>query len=67
MLGETGDLAGGGAAVPIVGIAIITDFIARDDAWKGGRAAPWAILIGPEGGFSESERNRFAELRFAHA
>ena len=28
--------------------------------------APWAILIGPEGGFSESERERLRDLDFAH-
>nr|WP_321511887.1 16S rRNA (uracil(1498)-N(3))-methyltransferase [uncultured Celeribacter sp.] len=27
----------------------------------------WAILIGPEGGFSEAERKRLAALPFAHA
>ncbi|MBI6628561.1 16S rRNA (uracil(1498)-N(3))-methyltransferase [Pontibaca salina] len=27
---------------------------------------PWAILIGPEGGFSEAERKRLTELPFAH-
>jgi len=27
---------------------------------------PWAILIGPEGGFSESERKRLHALPFAH-
>ena len=27
----------------------------------------WAILIGPEGGFSEAERDRLAALPFAHA
>ncbi|WP_246594598.1 16S rRNA (uracil(1498)-N(3))-methyltransferase [Mameliella sediminis] len=27
---------------------------------------PWAILIGPEGGFSEIERNRLHALPFAH-
>ena len=30
------------------------------------RGAPWAILIGPEGGFSEHERARLASLPFAH-
>jgi 16S rRNA (uracil1498-N3)-methyltransferase len=29
--------------------------------------APWAILIGPEGGFSEAERARLAALPGAHA
>jgi 16S rRNA (uracil1498-N3)-methyltransferase len=28
---------------------------------------PWAILIGPEGGFSERERQRLHALEFAHA
>lgn len=28
--------------------------------------APWAILIGPEGGFSEAERARLRALPFAH-
>ena len=28
--------------------------------------SPWAILIGPEGGFSEPERNRLRALRFSH-
>jgi 16S rRNA (uracil1498-N3)-methyltransferase len=27
---------------------------------------PWAILIGPEGGFSQGERTRLAALPFAH-
>ena len=30
------------------------------------RGAPWAILIGPEGGFSERERARLRALPFAH-
>ncbi|MEE4118396.1 MAG: 16S rRNA (uracil(1498)-N(3))-methyltransferase [Paracoccaceae bacterium] len=30
-------------------------------------AGPWAILIGPEGGFSEAERARLAALPQAHA
>ncbi|WP_424984938.1 16S rRNA (uracil(1498)-N(3))-methyltransferase [Microbulbifer sp. S227A] len=29
-------------------------------------AGPWAILIGPEGGFSEGERKRLAALPMAH-
>ena len=28
---------------------------------------PWAILIGPEGGFSEAERDRLKSLDFAHS
>lgn len=31
-----------------------------------GPAGPWAILIGPEGGFSDTERARLAALSFAH-
>lgn len=30
-------------------------------------AGPWAILIGPEGGFSELERQRLSALSFVHA
>ena len=37
-------------------------------ALTGGLASePWAILIGPEGGFSEAERTRLAALPFAQA
>ncbi|QFT94228.1 Ribosomal RNA small subunit methyltransferase E [Roseovarius sp. THAF9] len=35
-------------------------------ARKEGQAAPWAILIGPEGGFSDAERARLNALPFAH-
>jgi len=45
-----------------------------DEALARGRApampdagGPWAILIGPEGGFSDAERRRLAALPFAHA
>lgn len=46
-----------------------------DEALAGGSStltgglagAPWAILIGPEGGFSEAERARLNALPFAHA
>ncbi len=44
-----------------------------DEALAGGQAAlpdtsgPWAILIGPEGGFSDAERTRLSELPQAHA
>jgi 16S rRNA (uracil1498-N3)-methyltransferase len=31
-----------------------------------GSARPWAILIGPEGGFSKAERDRLHELPYAH-
>jgi 16S rRNA (uracil1498-N3)-methyltransferase len=37
--------------------------IGLPDTLKG---APWAILIGPEGGFSEAERTRLANLPFTH-
>ena len=41
-------------------------------AGQGGNLAdlppgPWAILIGPEGGFSSAERDRLAALNHAHA
>lgn len=29
-------------------------------------AGPWAVLIGPEGGFSQSERARLHSAEFAH-
>jgi 16S rRNA (uracil1498-N3)-methyltransferase len=45
-----------------------------DEALAGGSSVlsdslagqPWAILIGPEGGFSEAERDRLKGLQFAH-
>lgn len=30
------------------------------------RGAPWAILVGPEGGFSEAERRRLSAMPLAH-
>ena len=41
----------------------------HSSALSGGlvRGAPWAILIGPEGGFSQAERDRLAALPSAHA
>lgn len=36
-------------------------------ALAGSLGRSWAILIGPEGGFSETERARLAALPFAHA
>ena len=30
------------------------------------KSAPWAIVIGPEGGFSDKERTRLAALPFSH-
>ncbi len=36
------------------------------DATSSGTGAPWAILIGPEGGFSDAERSRLHALPFAH-
>jgi 16S rRNA (uracil1498-N3)-methyltransferase len=40
----------------------------RPSALTGGLAkGPWAILIGPEGGFSEAERNRLHARPFTHA
>jgi 16S rRNA (uracil1498-N3)-methyltransferase len=54
--------AGGSSALP-GGLATDTS---GETARKGGRAGPWAILIGPEGGFSEGERARLAALPQAH-
>jgi 16S rRNA (uracil1498-N3)-methyltransferase len=34
---------------------------------EGGRGDPWAILIGPEGGFSDRERDRLGRLEQARA
>lgn len=34
-------------------------------AMAGGQGGPWAILIGPEGGFSAAERGRLRDLSFA--
>jgi 16S rRNA (uracil1498-N3)-methyltransferase len=48
--------AGGSAALP--------GLLAREDAREGGTSGPWAILVGPEGGFSEAERMRLAALPF---
>jgi 16S rRNA (uracil1498-N3)-methyltransferase len=39
---------------------------AGDVARQRGGACPWAILIGPEGGFADAERARLAALAFAH-
>jgi 16S rRNA (uracil1498-N3)-methyltransferase len=39
----------------------------KSQALTGGLAdTPWAILIGPEGGFSDKERNRLHGLPFTH-
>ncbi len=35
-------------------------------ALEGQAAGPWAVLIGPEGGFSEAERARLRALDFSH-
>ena len=50
-------LAGGSSA--------LAGGLARETAGDG-RRAPWTILIGPEGGFSEPERERLATLPFSH-
>ncbi|MBY6154919.1 16S rRNA (uracil(1498)-N(3))-methyltransferase [Vannielia litorea] len=38
-----------------------------EDRKLGGTRGPWAVLIGPEGGFSDAERERLSELPQAHA
>lgn len=40
--------------------------VGRSSAFAGGLAGPWAILIGPEGGFSDAERDRLRGLPFSH-
>ncbi|MEM6372951.1 MAG: 16S rRNA (uracil(1498)-N(3))-methyltransferase [Pseudomonadota bacterium] len=40
---------------------------AQDGAALPDLRAPWAVLIGPEGGFSEGERQRLAAMETAHA
>jgi len=42
------------------------DEAASAGALDGAPQAAWAILIGPEGGFSQAERDRLRALRFAH-
>lgn len=37
-----------------------------EGAQPGGSPGAWAILIGPEGGFSDRERTRLSELTFTH-
>jgi 16S rRNA (uracil1498-N3)-methyltransferase len=41
------------------------DAVPALEALRGQAAAPWAILIGPEGGFSPRERERLRALNFA--
>jgi len=36
------------------------------EALQSGAGKPWAVLIGPEGGFSEAERSRLRALDFVH-
>ncbi len=38
-----------------------------EDRKLAGTRGPWAVLIGPEGGFSDAERQRLSELSQAHA
>lgn len=49
---------------------LFCDEVLRDTAVEDIRElphGPWAILIGPEGGFSEPERNRLADMDLSHA
>ena len=41
--------------------------LAGDDAGLPDAPGPWGILIGPEGGFSDRERDRLANMAVAHA
>jgi 16S rRNA (uracil1498-N3)-methyltransferase len=49
------------------GSSALTGFIAREEGRQARLSGPWAVLIGPEGGFSEAERARLHALPFAHA
>ena len=53
----------GGREAPALGGGSGAARIAGD---PGNAGQPWAILIGPEGGFSEEERARLRALPFAH-
>ncbi|PSL18911.1 16S rRNA (uracil(1498)-N(3))-methyltransferase [Shimia abyssi] len=44
----------------------LSGVFASEAAREGQGAGPWAILIGPEGGFSPEERARLKALPFAH-
>ena len=47
--------------------SILTDFFATcSDTAHMGQRAPWAIFIGPEGGFSDRERNRLVTMPQSH-
>ncbi len=47
-------------------ILFCDEALAGDPSELPAGAGPWAILIGPEGGFSEAERKRLRGLDFAH-
>jgi len=42
-------------------------FPSRDEVCGSRRTVPWAILVGPEGGFSDAERTRLHTLPFTRA
>ncbi|SFO89948.1 16S rRNA (uracil(1498)-N(3))-methyltransferase [Tranquillimonas alkanivorans] len=46
--------------------SVLPSLFAGEKGREDRRDAPWAILIGPEGGFSEPERDRLRGLSFAH-
>ncbi len=48
------------------GSSALSGVVASKAAREGQGAGPWAILIGPEGGFSDAERDRLRALPFAH-
>ena len=41
--------------------------VGAQEALIGAGKGPWAILIGPEGGFSEAERTRLKSKPYAHS
>jgi 16S rRNA (uracil1498-N3)-methyltransferase len=49
------------------GLSAVLPDLVEDDAARHGDGSGWAILIGPEGGFSEGERARLRALLFVTA
>ena len=41
--------------------------VGEDAAIPEGESGPWAIIIGPEGGFSDAERKKLRSLDYAHS
>lgn len=48
-------------------VSDLPGLLATDEGPESGKRAPWAVLIGPEGGFSDAERVRLAAMPQAHS